>query len=163
MTSGTLILIRHGQTHDNTQNILTGRRDVDLTETGAAQAHAAGELLKNYKIDKVYSSPLKRAFNTAALALTAAGQTAVEIEKREEITEMDAGDFTGCAFAFNAAGLCTIGETKWGCIHTEKMPGGESDEDVVSRVRDFYTREVAPRLARGETVMVVACGYSARL
>lgn len=158
-----LILLRHGQTGDNVLNILSGRNDIALTGKGVEQAVAAGALLKSYRIDKVFSSPLQRAFNTAALALKGAGMQDIIIERRNEIIEADSGEFTGCAFAFDKVGKCQIGGgpsgrpfADWDCIHDTRMPGGESDQDVVTRVRNFFASHVLPRLQEGESVMVVA-------
>ena len=60
-----LIIIRHGQSMGNATNRILGHTDMDLTDLGYKQANATAEHLKNEKIVKIYSSDLKRAFNTA--------------------------------------------------------------------------------------------------
>lgn len=157
-----LILMRHGETGDNVLKLVSGQRDIPLTEKGKEQAEAAGAILKSYRIDRVFSSPLQRAFNTAALALKAANIQNIVIELRDEIIESDSGAFTGCAFAFDNAGNCQIGGglsdkpfVDWGCIYDAPMPGGESDKDVVDRVYGFFASHILPLLERGESVMVV--------
>src|SRR4051812_27900312 len=98
-----LVILRHGQTDYNEKHLSTGHRDIPLNETGKAQADAVGALIKAPRFDKVYSSPLSRAFNTAARALKASSTQSHlqntdgswKIEKRAEIIELDAGDFTG--------------------------------------------------------------------
>ena len=145
---GTLIVLRHGQTDYNKQRLMTGQRDVPLTALGEEQAREAGALIKHIHIDKAYSSPLSRAFNTASLALKAAGQT-VTIEKRAAIIEADAGQFAGRNIDTDPDILA------FGRVYAIPMPGGESDKDVVARVQKFYDEEVLPALARGENIMLV--------
>ena len=66
-----LVLIRHGESTWNLENRFTGWTDVDLTDTGIAQAKKAGQLLKaeGYEFDVAYTSVLKRAIRTLWLAL----------------------------------------------------------------------------------------------
>ncbi len=144
-----LVLLRHGQTRYNVGHLMTGRHDAPLTSKGKEQARAAGALIRDLGIDKVYSSPLSRAFNTAALALKAA-RIRLPVEKRHEIIETDAGDFTGRSYREDPEILAHGG------AHDKPMPNGESDKDVVARVRAFYETDILPRLANGENVMVVA-------
>ena len=63
---GTLVMVRHGQSEWNLKNLFTGWTDVDLTEQGTAEAHAAGQLLKNEGLvfDIAYTSVLTRAIRT---------------------------------------------------------------------------------------------------
>ena len=56
-----VILVRHGETEWNVEQIFRGRIDIELNETGVKQAELLAEYLSNLKIDAVYSSPLKRA------------------------------------------------------------------------------------------------------
>jgi len=60
-----LILVRHGQTEWNKEQIFRGSKDIELDKTGRRQAEALGERLKSRKIDVIYSSSLKRAMSTA--------------------------------------------------------------------------------------------------
>lgn len=64
-----LFLIRHGQTTANFDRTYSGQSDVKLTELGRAQAEAIAPILANYSFDRVYSSDLSRAFDTAKLAI----------------------------------------------------------------------------------------------
>ena len=150
MTEGRLILMRHGETEYNKQSLMTGRRDVPLTEKGIQQARDAGLVLRGHFIHKTYSSTLSRAFNTAALALKAAALENLAIEQRAELVELDTGDFTGRCHHTDPE------ITAFGRTYARRLPGGESTEDVVKRVTQFYEKEVVPRLARGETVLIVA-------
>lgn len=64
---GKLFIVRHGQDEDNANGILNGRRNQPLTALGREQAKTVAEKLHSYKIDIIYSSPLKRAFETAQI------------------------------------------------------------------------------------------------
>ena len=60
-----IILIRHGQSLGNAQKIYLGHTDLDLSDVGREQAHAAAEYFKDEEISAIYSSDLLRAYNTA--------------------------------------------------------------------------------------------------
>ena len=83
-----VILIRHGETDWNTQQIFRGRIDIPLNESGLAQARAVRESLKDTKIDRIYSSPLSRAFETARIL----GENRnLKIETEEAFVDIDFG------------------------------------------------------------------------
>lgn len=164
MTRATLVLLRHGETEDNLQHIITGQRDVGLTENGERQALGAGALIRDQEIvfHKVYSSHLRRAFRTATLALEAAEMHEAFlsddgrwlIETRQEIAEIDSGRYTGRCYMSDL-------EVKWlNRIRTFDwvIPGGESEAMFVGRVRKFFEEDLLPRLKNGENVLVVAHG-----
>jgi len=88
----TIIAVRHGYSKTNVTNTFAGSLDAPLTEQGILQAKLAAEFLKKYKIDKIYSSDLCRAYETAkpiAQALNA------DIEKNKNLREIFAGDWEG--------------------------------------------------------------------
>lgn len=150
-----LVILRHGQTDYNKQHLNTGLRDIPLNKTGEAQADALGALLKKPRFDKVYSSPLSRAFNTVARALKTSGTQSHlqnadgswQIEKRAEIIELDAGDFTGRSNVDDP-------EVAKPYVYDIPPPNGKSMKDVVELVRGFYEADVRPRLERGENVLI---------
>ncbi|TAL31858.1 MAG: histidine phosphatase family protein [Alphaproteobacteria bacterium] len=155
---GTLVICRHGQTDYNVQHLMTGRRDIPLNADGEAQAKEAGQIISVFHFDKAYSSTLSRAFNTAAAALESSGTNnhlkkedgSWDVEKRREIVELDTGDFTGRNHKTDPEIIAFE-------RHYERpLPGGESDAQVVERVRKFYEDEILPRMAKGETVLVVS-------
>jgi len=149
MTTAKLVLMRHGETDQNRLRLMTGQLDIPLNKIGEEQARAAGPLIKDIPFDKAYSSTLSRAFNTAALALKAAGQD-IPIEQRKEIVEGDSGEFTG-------RNIDTDPEVKkFVRLYDTAPPGGESDKQLVARVQKFFDEEVLPRLKRGENVLVVS-------
>ncbi len=153
MANAKLVLLRHGQTPDNVAHINTGHRDVPLTEVGTEQARAAGGLIKDIVFDKVFCSPLIRAFNTASLALETAGQN-TPIEKHRDIIEGDDGDLTGRG---SKDPFCVDYYQR--STYDMAPPGGESQKQLVARVKKFYEEVVMPCLERGENVLVTAhCG-----
>lgn len=93
---GKLILIRHGQTDMNKDQLYYGRIDVPINEVGRVQAEKARKNLINLKIDydKIYSSNLVRAYETAKIV----NYKNIEIEVDEKIKEMDFGIFEGLSY-----------------------------------------------------------------
>ncbi|MBQ1549836.1 MAG: histidine phosphatase family protein [Acutalibacteraceae bacterium] len=87
-----IYIVRHGQTEQNLKKKLQGRSDFPLTELGREQASAVGDAFRDAGIvfDKVYSSPLGRAVETAELI---AGDAPIEVE--EALIEMDYGPYEG--------------------------------------------------------------------
>lgn len=157
MKKAKLVILRHGQTEFNKQHLMTGKRDVPLTEVGEDQARAAGKLLDGFAFDHAFSSNLMRAFNTAALALS---QTTTNdhlkkpdgtwhIIQDEDIAELDTGIFTGR----NHKQDPEIVNFQRGFY--KPLPGGESQKDVVDRVGRFFETHVLPKLEAGEDVLVV--------
>ncbi|WP_300356375.1 histidine phosphatase family protein [Fusobacterium sp.] len=90
---GKLILVRHGQTDMNKDQLYYGKIDVPINEVGREQARKACENLINLKIDydKIYSSNQIRAYETATIV----NYKNIEIEKNEKIQEMNFGIFEG--------------------------------------------------------------------
>ncbi len=93
---GKLILIRHGQTDMNKDQMYYGRLDVPINETGKEQAENTRKNLVELEIDydKIYSSPMKRAYETAEIV----NYKNLEIEKDDELREMDFGIFEGLSY-----------------------------------------------------------------
>ena len=93
---GKFILIRHGQTDMNKDQLYYGRLDVPINETGKEQAENTRKNLVELEIDydKIYSSPMKRAYETAEIV----NYKNLEIEKDDELREMDFGIFEGLSY-----------------------------------------------------------------
>lgn len=91
-----LILVRHGETDSNKTGLALGREDVPLNETGWRQAKLLAFALKDQPIAAIYTSPLRRAYDTAQAIAQAHGLTA-QIE--EGLMEMDVGEMEGLTFA----------------------------------------------------------------
>lgn len=101
-----IYLVRHGQDEDNANGILNGHRDMPLTEIGKKQAKELAQKIKETEIhfDKVYSSPLQRAYFTAQTITNSLGLEQPEIV--DLLIERDFGTMTGKAIN-DAVQLCT--------------------------------------------------------
>lgn len=95
--SGTLVLVRHGQSEWNLKNLFTGWRDVDLTDLGREEAKAGGERLKarGLKFDIAFTSVLMRAQRTCQIILDEVGQSDLETIRDQALNERDYGDLSG--------------------------------------------------------------------
>lgn len=162
--SGTLILVRHGQSEWNLKNLFTGWRDPDLTEKGIEEAKAAGQRLKakGIKADIAFTSALIRAQNTLKYILGELGQQDLETIRDQALNERDYGDLSGLN---KDDARAKWGEEQvhiWRRSYDVPPPGGESLRDTGARVWPYYMTEILPRVLRGETVLVVAHGNSLR-
>src|SRR5262249_49046685 len=92
-----LVLVRHGESTWNKENRFTGRTDVDLSETGLAEAKAAGQLLKDggYVFDVAYTSLLTRAIKTLFYALDGLGLLWIPVLKDWRLNERHYGALQG--------------------------------------------------------------------
>ena len=162
--SGTLVLVRHGQSEWNLKNLFTGWRDVDLTELGREEAKKGGERLKarGLKFDIAFTSDLMRAQKTCQIILDVVGQSDLETIRDQALNERDYGDLSG----LNKDDA----RKKWGeeQVHIWRRsydvppPGGESLKDTGARVWPYYLHDLQPHVLRGETVLVAAHGNSLR-
>ncbi len=156
-----LVLLRHGESQWNKENKFTGFKDIDLSENGILEAKAAGTALKNIKFDTVFTSTLKRAYNTASLALTEAGQ-GTEMTRHDDLRERDYGDLTG----LNKDEMRQkFGEEQvhiWRRSYDVRPPGGESLKDVVARVEPYYRANIEPLVKAGKNVLIAAHGNTLR-
>lgn len=91
---GKLILIRHGQTELNANRVYFGRLDPSLNTVGLEQIKYTREKFIEYNYDKIYSSPLKRAKETAEIC----NHLSLEIEYSNELMEIDFGIFEGLTY-----------------------------------------------------------------
>lgn len=127
-----LILIRHGQTAWNRHKRIQGcRSNTQLDEVGYGQADKIASLLKQQRIDAIYSSPLRRAVNTAQAIAAASG---LQVRTMPELQEIDAGELDGLSEQdMSQASLAFWSEWRKGdpSLH---LPGGESLEDLERRV-----------------------------
>jgi len=92
-----LVLIRHGQSSFNEENIFTGWTDVELTKTGIEEANIAGEILKNnsYKFDICFTSTLKRSIKTSFIILDKLNQLYIPLIKDFHLNERHYGAIQG--------------------------------------------------------------------
>ncbi|MBR4831836.1 MAG: histidine phosphatase family protein [Butyrivibrio sp.] len=126
-----IYITRHGQTDYNKQDLMQGRSDIPLNETGIAQAGATREKIGDIKFDAVYSSPLIRAVQTASVI---SGLPQEEIIRDERIIEADFGKY-------EAQNYFKIGlpmSLFW--THPEIFPapkGVETIKSMVARTSEF--------------------------
>ena len=159
-----LILVRHGQSEWNQQNLFTGWRDPDLTEQGVGEARNAGRALKAEGItfDIGFTSELQRAQKTCALLLEEQGQTDLHVIRNLALNERDYGDLSG----LNKDDA----REKWGAdqVHIWRRsydtppPGGESLKDTAERVLPYFNITIMPHILGGKNVLVAAHGNSLR-
>ena len=162
-----LVLLRHGQSEWNLENRFTGFKDVALTENGKQEAQQAGQLLKQAGIefDQVFTSTLKRANETAELALSQAGQDHLidTMIYHEDLRERDYGDLTGLNKDQTRA---KFGEDQvhiWRRSYDVPPPGGECLKDVVeNRVRPYFEAQIRPLIEQNKNILVAAHGNSLR-
>jgi len=162
--SGTLVLVRHGQSEWNLKNLFTGWRDVGLTEKGRAEAKAAGERLKalGLKFDIAYTSALSRAQKTCDIILKELGQAGLETVRDQALNERDYGDLSGLNKDDARARWGEEQVHVWRRSYATQPPGGESLRDTGARVWPYYMHEMQPHVLRAETVLVAAHGNSLR-
>jgi len=148
----TLYLVRHGESEANAAGRYAGQTDSPLTERGREQARAVAEALRDVHLDRVISSDLSRARDTAE---EIAREHGLAVEVLAELREIDVGE---------AAGR-TIEDTRqrfdWGPGRFVQWPDGESLEQVRDRVVPATQRIVAQ--SSGKTVCIVGHGGVARV
>ncbi|EJB04714.1 2,3-bisphosphoglycerate-dependent phosphoglycerate mutase [Rhizobium leguminosarum] len=162
--SGTLVLVRHGQSDWNLKNLFTGWKDPDLTALGIEEANAGGKALAEYgiKFDVAYTSVLVRAQHTLKLILDKVGQPDLPTIRDQALNERDYGDLSGLN---KDDARAKWGEEQvhiWRRSYDVPPPGGESLRDTGARVWPYYLTEILPRVLRGEKVLVAAHGNSLR-
>jgi 2,3-bisphosphoglycerate-dependent phosphoglycerate mutase len=162
--SGTLVLVRHGQSEWNLKNLFTGWRDVDLTEQGHAEAKAGGEALKarGLRFDIAFTSDLKRAQKTCQHILDAVGQPDLETIRNVALNERDYGELSGLNKDDARAKWGDEQVHIWRRSYDVPPPGGESLKDTGARVWPYYMHVMQPHVLRGRTVLVAAHGNSLR-
>jgi len=160
----TLILIRHGQSTWNAQNLFTGWVDVPLSDLGAEEAQRAGERLAAHgvHVDRAYTSTLRRAVETGQAALSALGQADLEQIQAWQLNERFYGALTGRNKRQTAEEFGEDQVHVWRRSFDVPPPGGESLKDTAARVLPYVEREVFPALREVSTVLVSAHGNSLR-
>ena len=151
--SGTLILVRHGESEWNLKNLFTGWKNPNLTEQGIEEAKKAGRQLKaaGYAPTVFYTSALRRAQHTLDLILDELGIVNVVITRNQALNERDYGDLSGLN---KDDARQKWGEEQvllWRRSYDVPPPGGES-------LKKF----IKPQVEDGATVLVSAHGNSLR-
>jgi broad specificity phosphatase PhoE len=125
-----LILARHGETAWNVEKIYRGRTDVNLDEVGIKQAELLGKYLSIWELEAIYSSPLRRAIDTANII---ARYQKIVVHIAEGLIDFDYGEWQSLPEQ-EAKRLYPMLHNEWhNNPHKVKMPGGESLESVRRR------------------------------
>ena len=166
-----ILLIRHGQSEWNKLNLFTGFKNVELTEQGANEAKKASENFKELgvKFDLVYTSLLSRAQKTAKIILEGLDQLEDltnnhKIIEDSALNERDYGDLTGLDKKETADKYGEEQVYKWRRGYSDRPPAGESLEDVVLRVRNYFESEILPQIhsSSNNNILIAAHGNSLR-
>ena len=157
-----LVLVRHGESQWNLENRFTGWVDVPLTDTGRREAARAGTVLKGTRFDIAYSSVLRRANETLDIILRELAQSDLPVIKDQALNERHYGELQGLNKGETAEKYGAEQVHIWRRSYDVPPPGGESLKDTAARTLPYYDRVIAPQIAAGKNVLVVAHGNSLR-
>jgi len=144
-----IILVRHGETEWNVAEIYRGRADVALNEVGIGQAELLGKYLGRLKLDAIYSSPLRRALDTANIV---AQHQDITVQVTHGLIDFDYGEWQGLPDQ-KVAMLYPDLHNEWQANpHLVRMPGGENLDDVAKRALGVVSEVVSKY--KGGTVLV---------
>jgi 2,3-bisphosphoglycerate-dependent phosphoglycerate mutase len=189
MSVGTLVLLRHGESRWNADNLFTGWVDVGLTEKGLGESVRAGELLQEHDLlpDVVHTSVLKRAIATAGNALGTCDRQWIPVRRSWRLNERHYGDLQGknksqvrekygeeqfriWRRSYDAPPppiddddeWSQVGDPRYAALAPEIVPRTECLKDVVERMLPYWYDAIVPDLREGKTVLVAAHGNSLR-
>ena len=166
-----ILLIRHGQSEWNKSNLFTGFKNIELSEQGIEEANKAGQNFKNLdiKFNIVFTSELKRAQETAKIILQNLDQwdflnNEGKIISNVNLNERDYGDLTGLNKKETAEKFGEEQVHKWRRGYSDQPPNGESLEDVVRRVTNYFEEVIKPAIQSDENdnILIAAHGNSLR-
>jgi 2,3-bisphosphoglycerate-dependent phosphoglycerate mutase len=186
---GKLILVRHGQSTWNVENLFTGWHDVDLSEQGRREAaDAAKQLLaEKISIDLAFTSVLKRAIRTLWIIMDGMDRMWLPVERSWRLNERHYGALQGLnkAQTVEKHGEAQVKiwrrsydipppplalddprhprfDARYAGIDVKLLPATESLKDTLARVQPYWMSRIGPELRSGRNVMVVAHGNSLR-
>ncbi len=187
--TGTLVILRHGQSTWNLDNLFTGWHDVPLTEQGRTEAAAAGVTMADagLRFDVAHTSVLTRAVHTCNLALETMGQLWLPVQRHWRLNERHYGGLQGLdkkatteRHGAEQTNLWRrsydvppppveptspehpVNDPRYRLLPPDVLPAGECLKDVVARVLPYWHDVVAPQLLCGSDVLIVAHGNSLR-
>ncbi len=183
----TLVLLRHGESDWNRQNLFTGWVDVDLSEKGEKEARRGGRLLTDSGLlpDVVHTSLLTRAIRTATLALEECGRLWVPVRRSWRLNERHYGALQGLDKAATRAKYGdeqfmvwrrsydtppppiepdqTSGvDERYAALAPDLVPRTECLRDVLQRMLPYWYDSIVPDLRDGRMTLVAAHGNSLR-
>ena len=159
----TLVLVRHGQSQWNKENLFTGWKDPDLTDKGVDEAINAGKKIKetNISFDLHFTSKLQRAQKTGSLIMKELGYD-IDTFENEALNERDYGDLSGLN---KDAARKKWGDEQvhmWRRSYETPPPGGESLKNTAERVLPYFEKIIYPELRNQKNILVSAHGNSLR-
>ncbi len=184
-----LVLIRHGESTWNLENRFTGWVDVDLTETGVAQARQGGQLLKEagFSFDVAYTSVLKRAIRTLWHVQDEMDLMWIPVRNEWRLNERHYGALAGLNKAETAKKYgdeqvlvwrrsydtpppaleptderASFNDPRYANVPREQVPLTECLKDTVARVMPLWNESIAPDIKSGKRVVIAAHGNSIR-
>ena len=184
-----LVLLRHGESVWNKENLFTGWTDVDLSDAGRAEAVEAGKVLKaeGFDFDVCYTSYLKRAIHTLNITLEGMDREWLPVIKSWKLNERHYGALQGLNKAETAEKYGEDQVKKWrrsydipppalepgdernparqiqySGVDSKELPLTESLKDTVARAVPYFESEIKPRMLDGERVIIAAHGNSLR-
>ncbi|AHH06721.1 Phosphoglycerate mutase [Borrelia crocidurae DOU] len=184
-----LVLVRHGESEWNKENLFTGWTDVKLSEKGVSEACEGGRILKEegYSFDIAFSSMLVRANDTLNIILCELGQSYIDVEKSWRLNERHYGALQGLNKAetaekygedkvliwrrsYNVPPMPLdesdkrhpIHDSRYKNIPKSELPSTECLKDTVARVIPYWTDKIAKAILEGKRVIVAAHGNSLR-
>jgi 2,3-bisphosphoglycerate-dependent phosphoglycerate mutase len=186
---GKLILVRHGQSVWNVENLFTGWHDVDLSDQGRQEAAQAGRELQREKIEPhiAFTSVLKRAIRTLWLILDTSDRMWIPVERSWRLNERHYGALQGLnkAQTVEKHGEAQVKiwrrsydipppalspddprhprfDPRYADVDPASLPATESLKDTLSRVLPYWESRIVPELRANKNVLIVAHGNSLR-
>ncbi len=184
-----IVLLRHGESIWNKENLFTGWYDVDLSDQGKVEAKKAGELLKaeGFTFDVAFTSVLKRAIRTLNMALDELDLLWIPVEKSWKLNERHYGALQGLNKAQTAAKYGDEqvlvwrrsydtpppaleesdprypgSDPRYAGLTSAEIPKTECLKDTVARVLPYWNDTIAPAVKSGKKVVIAAHGNSLR-
>ena len=184
-----IVLLRHGESVWNRENLFTGWTDVELSETGVKEAQQAGELLKkhNYQFDYAFVSLLKRSLQTLWISLEILDELWIPWERSWRLNERHYGALQGLNKKDTAEKYSDEQvhqwrrsyktkppqlepgdqrypghERKYAHLTPEELPLGESLEDTVKRFMPYWQDVIVPTIKTDKKIIIAAHGNSLR-
>jgi len=184
-----IVLLRHGESTWNRENRFTGWTDVDLTDSGVAEAVAAGRLLrdKGFAFDLAYTSVLKRANKTLAVVLEQLDQLWLPVIHSWRLNERHYGALQGLnkrdtAERYGEAQVVAwrrsydvpppalqegderlpVDDPRYAEVPRAGLPRTECLKDTVARVVPYWETVIVPQILAGRRIIVAAHGNSLR-
>jgi 2,3-bisphosphoglycerate-dependent phosphoglycerate mutase len=189
MKTTQLVLVRHGESLWNKENRFTGWVDIDLSEKGRVEARQAGRLLRDegFIFEQVYTSVLKRAVRTLWLALEELDAMFLPVETSWRLNERHYGALQGLNKSETAAKYgeeqvkiwrrsydtqppqmtdadfsAQKKEARFASLAPGEFPRGETLKTTIDRLMPLWSQKIAPRVQKGERILIVAHGNSLR-